>query len=166
MAKDKGSEAREAALSERETALDDKEGLLDAKIEELAERETALDDKSNVMSSKVEDLAAWETDLEKREKALAKAGAKPKGPGPKRLTSSELQLIEDARKAYGIASEFILDAGIDDKGRAVVVTKGGSRVRYYTGDEKAEGFEPLSDIQIDGVIRKKPRHLIGKKKEK
>lgn len=58
------------------------------------------------------------------------------------------KLIAEACKAYGIAPKYVLGSRIDPlTGEAVVVTVGGSKVRFKAGAEVA----PLSEIAVTGV---------------
>lgn len=144
-AKDKTlSEAREelekktAALNERGALLDKRERELDARVFELEEKEAALPDKPAPM---------------------AEASSKPA------LSKAEIGLIEKAFDTYKIDPKHVLDVGIDRQtGAAVIITAGGAKVRYLAGDEKKEGFEPLSQVRVDGISRKKPKAVLGKKK--
>ncbi len=73
-------------------------------------------------------------------------------------------LIDEACKAYGIASKYVFSSRIDEEtGEAVVLTNGGSKVRFKSGDK----VEKLSDIQITGInpaaAKRKP--IVGKARE-
>jgi len=43
----------------------------------------------------------------------------------------------------------------------VIVTNGGAKVRFKKGDE----VEKLAPERVDGISRKKPRYVAGKKKK-
>lgn len=68
-------------------------------------------------------------------------------------------LIEAACKAYGIAKQYVLASRMDGN-EAVIVTVGGTKVRYKDGDK----VTPLDPIRVDGIIRKKMRAITGAKK--
>lgn len=72
-------------------------------------------------------------------------------------------IIDEAAKAYGIAPEFILSSKYyPETGEAVIATHGGAKVRFCKGDKP----DPLDPVQVDGIIRKKPRFITGKKGKK
>jgi len=78
------------------------------------------------------------------------------------LTKAQKALIKEACEAYGIDQQYVLASNVRD-GVAVVLTHGGSKVRYAKGDK----VEPLNQVQVTGVnpalAKRKP--LAGKKKE-
>jgi hypothetical protein len=74
------------------------------------------------------------------------------------------KLIVEGCKAYGIDAKYLHASRIDaETGEAVILTVGGKRVRYKSGQK----VQPLSEIEITGVnpawAKKKP--IAGKKKE-
>lgn len=76
-------------------------------------------------------------------------------------------LLTAALEAYGIDKKYVMSSReIKETGEIVIVTTGGSKVRYKEGMEKAEGFKPLNNIQITGInpetAKRKP--IAGKKK--
>lgn len=86
-------------------------------------------------------------------KKIMKAESKEKSAGEK--------LLSAACKAYGIAPKFVLAwEYYPDEKRVCVVTVGGAKVEYWQGNE----VEKLDPVRVDGVPRKKPRHVAGKKK--
>jgi hypothetical protein len=72
------------------------------------------------------------------------------------------KLITEALKVYGIGKKYVAGSRIDEAtGEAVIVTVGGKKVRYASGDKP----DPLSDIAITGVnpaAKRKP--ITGGKK--
>lgn len=169
-------------------AKDDKAALeqaakLDARKKQLDEVQADLARQQEEIVAEKEQIEKWKTTLgdmedglRKREKGVAvkeKALAGVEVPSVEEvekplLSPDDIGLIEKAMTAYGIDPEHVLDANIDRlTGQAVVLTKGGAKVKYADGDEEAKGFEPLSPERIDGVSRKKPRKpLMGKKEKK
>lgn len=144
MAEDKEVKKKEKELEAREKALQEKE----AHFEEV---QAFLDHK--------------EAELEAREKALAQRGPSvaPASEEKKPLSKAEQKLIEEGCEAYGIPAEHLFASGIDPRTKeAILVTNGGKKVRY----SKDMKVEPLDPVAVDGVPRKKPRYLMGKKKEK
>jgi uncharacterized protein (DUF3084 family) len=138
---------------------------LEAKAEELAKWANELQEKNEHLDSVALYLEQKEKELETREKALAEKGPSvaPAEDREKPLTKAQEKLIEQGCEAYGIAKEHLLKARIDPRtGEAVLVTNGGKKVRYAKGTEKVV---PLDPVDVDGVPRKKPRHLMGKKKK-
>jgi len=142
-------EKKDKAVEEREKALDKRE-------EDIAAREIEVDG-----------LRVWldgkEKELEAREKALAgkTTSVSQAEPEEKPLTKDEQKLIEDGCKAYGIPQEHLFHFRIDPRTKeAVLVTAGGKKVRYARGME----VEKLDPVAVDGISRKKPRHVMGKKK--
>lgn len=73
-------------------------------------------------------------------------------------------LIAEGCKAYGIDDAYVLASRIDPAtGEAVILTRGGSRVRYAKGAE----VTPLGEIAITGVnpAAKKKKPVVGRKKD-
>lgn len=57
-------------------------------------------------------------------------------------------LIAEACKAYGIDPKYVFASRYDAKaGQAIILTQGGSRVRYKTGDKA----NPLPEIAVTGI---------------
>jgi hypothetical protein len=107
-------------------------------------------------------LEKKEADLDTREKALAERGPSvaPARVEKKPLSSDERKLIEEGCKAYGIDEKYIFSAKIDVRTKeAVLVTAGGAKVRYA----KNMAVDALDPVAVDGISRKKPRYLMGKK---
>jgi hypothetical protein len=121
--------------------------------DDLAVREETLADKEKEISQREAGLADAEAALGKREAELAEkaaAGAQPVEEDQK-LTKAEEKLIAEAMEAYGIDEKYVLKARTDRvMGQAVIVTHGGSKVRY-SGDEGPETIEKLTFIQITGI---------------
>lgn len=58
------------------------------------------------------------------------------------------KLMAAALKAYGIAPRYVLASRYDpETGEMVIVTHGGSKVRYREGDHP----QPLSSIAVTGI---------------
>lgn len=107
-------------------------------------------------------LEGREKALDAREKAIrAKGITVEAGDEKKPLTKAQEKLIEEGCKAYGIDPQYLFASGIDPHtGAAVLVTNGGAKVRF----SKDEKVVPLDPVRVDGISRKKPRHVMGKKK--
>jgi len=136
-------------MGKEETPQQDKTKELEAKAAELSELQDFLDKR--------------EAELDAREKALAEKGPSvaPAADEERPLTKEQEKLIEEGCKAYGIGKKYLLKARIDPHTKeAVLITHGGAKVRFGKGMDAAA----LDPVRVDGVSRKKPRHLIGKKK--
>jgi hypothetical protein len=126
-------------------------------------KDMALEEKEKELKELEEFLARKEVELDAREKAL-----KERGPSvskaveeKKPLTKDQQKLIEDGCKAYGIDARYLDHARIDPRTKeAVLVTVGGKKVRYARDME----VEKLDPVAVDGISRKKPRHVMGKKR--
>jgi hypothetical protein len=72
------------------------------------------------------------------------------------------KLIKEACTAYGIAPEHVFASNTGADGVAVIVTNGGTRVRYAEGDK----VKPLDAIAITGInpLAKERKVIAGKKK--
>lgn len=73
-------------------------------------------------------------------------------------------ILKQAREAYGIDPKYVFASRFDDAtGEAVIVTNGGSKVRFKAGDK----VERLDEIAITGVNPKaaKRKVIAGKAKE-
>ena len=72
------------------------------------------------------------------------------------------KLIAMALAAFGIAAKYVAGSRYDEQTKeAIIVTNGGSKVRFKDGDK----VEPLTDIQITGInpaAKRKP--ITGGKK--
>lgn len=129
----------------------------------LEEKEKELKDKESELAALQEFLDKREAELDAREKALAEKGPSvaPAGSVEKPLTKEQEKLIEEGCKAYGIDKKYLFHSRIDPRTKeAVLVTAGGKKVRYA----KSMEVEPLDPVAVDGISRKKPRHVMGKKK--
>lgn len=74
------------------------------------------------------------------------------------------ELIAAACEACGIAPKYVFASRIDAQtGEAVVVTQGGSKVRFKAGDKPA----PLSQIAVTGINPEwaKKKVIAGKEKK-
>ena len=74
------------------------------------------------------------------------------------------ELIAEACKAYGIAPKYVLSSrGDAQTGEAVVLTQGGSKVRFKAGVDVA----PLSPIAVTGINPEwaKKKVIAGKEKK-
>jgi hypothetical protein len=68
------------------------------------------------------------------------------------------KLIAAACKAFGIGRKFVMASRYDEAtGEAIILTNGGTRVRYKDGDK----VENLDEIEITGIP--KPRKVIAGK---
>lgn len=77
---------------------------------------------------------------------------------------AEDKLIDEGCKAYGIAPKYVLSSRIDTQtGEAVILTKGGSKVRFKAGDKP----QPLSEIAVTGINPNwaKKKVIAGKEKK-
>lgn len=77
------------------------------------------------------------------------AAAGPGIPLPPALTEEEEVLIAAGCQAYGIAPKYVLGSAVRD-GVAVIVTQGGSKVRFAKGDK----VEALHPVQVTGIAPK------------
>lgn len=71
------------------------------------------------------------------------------------------QMIDEACKAYGIDPKYVFASNYyPDKGEAVILTRGGSKVRWKKGQE----VTPLDSVSITGINPKwKDRKVIAGK---
>jgi hypothetical protein len=84
----------------------------------------------------------------------------------KKKTENEIgdKILAAALKAYGIDEKFVLDSAFNEEtGEVVIVTNGGSKIRFKEGDKP----QPLSDIAITGInpAAAKRKVIAGKAKE-
>ena len=109
-----------------------------------------------------EHLKEREKGLDEREAAMKAKGVSVEADeGEKPLTKAQEKLIAEGCKAYGIDRKLLFSSGIDPHtGEAVLLTDGGAKVRFGKGAKVV----PLDRVRVDGVSRKKPRHVMGKKK--
>jgi|GEM_PF-2865930 len=73
-------------------------------------------------------------------------------------------LVAEACAAYGIAPEYLFAGRIDaETGEAVIVTRGGAKVRFKAG----ASVRPLSEIAVTGVNPEwaKKKVIAGKEKK-
>jgi hypothetical protein len=81
----------------------------------------------------------------------------------KEKNTSGDKLLEEALKAYGIDKKYVLGSRVDEAaGEAVIVTAGGKKVRYKSGDK----VQPLGSIAITGInpeAKRKPLTGAAKK---
>jgi hypothetical protein len=149
----KDIEAREPVES-----LEVERKALAEKEEELVQKEKFLTDLQDYLDKREQELADAEKALAKKGPSVALATTEKKP-----ITKEEQKLIDEGCKAYGIDKKHLFASGIDrtgDKPVAVLLTNGGTRVRFAKGDK----VEELDPVQVDGISRKKPRHVAGKKK--
>ena len=139
------AEERESLQNEfSQLIADEREGLQEAIKEAVV---TALKEQQEHFTATLETLEPVEGGMERIP-----------------LSEADAELICDACDAYGISDDFILDANIDrTTGEAVVVTKGGAKVRYAPDME----IVPLTEIQVTGINRAPERKPItgGTKKQ-
>ena len=84
----------------------------------------------------------------------------------KQTTGNEIgdKILAAALKAYGIGEKYVLDSAFNkETGEVVIVTNGGSKVRFKEGDKP----QPLDDIAITGInpAAAKRKVIAGKAKE-
>ena len=91
---------------------------------------------------------------------MAKNDEKNNGPEETKKNNGDDKLLKAACKAYGIKDEHILASSVKTDGEVVIVTHGGVKVRWREGDK----VEPLDPVRVDGIVRKKPKVVVGKKK--
>jgi hypothetical protein len=86
-----------------------------------------------------EEKGKTKEELEAEAKAKAEAEAKAK---------ADQALIDEACRAYGIGKDYVFASRVDAAtGEVVIVTVGGSKVRFKRGDKP----EPLNQIRVTGV---------------
>lgn len=130
-------------------------------VQELEKREEELKLKEKHLAELQDWLDSKEKGLAERERALplvVDSGSQEKKP----LSKAGQELIDKACKAYGIDKKYVLGSNYyPETGEAVIVTHGGAKVRFKKGDE----VEELAPERADGISRKKPRYVAGKKKK-
>ncbi len=82
--------------------------------------------------------------------------AEDKGKEEGKVKAADEKLIAAACEAYGIDKKYVLASAVNAAGQAVVVTVGGSKVRFKTGDH----VTPLDPIAVTGVNPKPKRKPI------
>jgi hypothetical protein len=71
------------------------------------------------------------------------------------------KLIAVGCKAYGIGKQYVAGSAYNEQDKeAVIVTVGGSKVRFKEGDK----VEPLNEIAITGINPAKRKVIAGKEK--
>ena len=91
-----------------------------------------------------------------------KTKKKPDSPKKNEKPDAGKALIGAACSAYGIDQKFMLAARVDEDGAAVVVTAGGTKVRYAKGDE----VEKLDAVRVTGVNPKAKKRKVVAGKER
>lgn len=138
------------------------EKQLQAQADELEKQTRLIDERQAALTAKEAELTKWGQDLSAREDALAKRERALDAPAPQNseaLSEADNALIKAGLDAYGIDPMYVLNAGIDRAtGRAVILTRGGCKVRYAEGDDVA----PLDAVRIDGEVRRKMKPVTGK----
>lgn len=74
-------------------------------------------------------------------------------------SEADMLLVKEACEAYGIGGQFIFNARVErSQGEpfAIVVTKGGAKVRFSRSMDKKE-IKPLDPVRVDGISRKKAK---------
>lgn len=80
----------------------------------------------------------------------------------KEQNASGDKLIAEACAAYGIDKKYVFASRYDEKTKeTVIVTNGGSRVRFKAGDK----VEPLNAIAVTGINPVKRKVIAGKEKK-
>lgn len=68
----------------------------------------------------------------------------------KKGNKTDEELIEEARKVYGIPKEFVFNSGIDhNSNEAIILTRGGKKIRHKAG---AKAKMKLSETDITGNV--------------
>ncbi len=62
-------------------------------------------------------------------------------------------LLAEACKAYGIDPKYVLNSRQEEDGTLVIVTNGGKKVRFKSGD-RVESLDPIAVTGINPVKRK------------
>ena len=79
---------------------------------------------------------------------MAMAMAKEKIGGKTNEIGDKIEIVAEAIKAYGIDQEYVFASkSYPETGEAVILTHGGSEVRYKRGDTPV----PLSETAITGI---------------
>ena len=72
------------------------------------------------------------------------------------------KLIAEACAAYGIDKKYVFASRYDEQAKeAIIVTNGGKRVRFKTGDK----VEALGEIAVTGINPAKRKVIAGKEKK-
>ena len=82
-----------------------------------------------------------------------------KAEGAKNLSptiKTEEKLLIEAMKAYGIERRYVLASRVEN-GQVTILTHGGSRVRYRSGEQ----VMPLDAIAVTGINPKKRKPITG-----
>jgi len=80
------------------------------------------------------------------------------GKDEKRLTNEDKKLVEDAQKAYNIASNFIFGSSVLG-GLVTLVTNGGKKLFYKKGDK----VDQISEIEKTGINPNAKQKIIAGK---
>jgi len=107
---------------------------------------------------------AMAKELEAKNKQLAELLNADRPEEKPELSKADKALIAEGCEVYGIVPQFVLSANVRD-GVAVIVTRGGAKVRYSRDMDKKE-IVPLDAVRVDGIIRKKFKAITGTKSPK
>jgi hypothetical protein len=101
---------------------------------------------------KEQELRDWKRTLDEREKMVNRREFFAWGDAPKEqpLTKEQEKLIAEGCKAYGIAKKDLFHSRIDkDTGEAILVTKGGKKIRYR---KSGKASYKLTPVELTGEI--------------
>lgn len=136
---------------------------LTAELEEKKQQLVIIVDDRDKLNNQVRELLARVNETEEENRSLNElliaASAEPLPD----LSAADEKLIAEACEKFGIGDEFVLAANVDRAtGQAVVVTVGGTKVRFGKGDK----VEPLHHIRVTGINpdAKKRKPVVGKKR--
>ncbi len=155
--KEKAFLDRELSLFNREQTLFKKRTLLPSR-----DKRTALSAREEAVAEKEQALLEKERSLNTQEKALSQPAKAHEGETVQRPTKAETVLIEAVCEAYGIELQYVLASSVKDSGEVVILTTGGSKIRWNCGD-KVKSLEP---VQIDGIPRSEPKPVTGSTEKK
>ena len=112
--------------------------------------------------TKDQEIAELKAQIEAKDRQVSELLMADAPADERELTKDERALVAEGCKAYGIAEQYVLKARIEEgaKGEkvAVIITHGGTKVRYFKG---MKDITPLEAYQVDGIIRKKMKPVKG-----
>jgi hypothetical protein len=142
-------------------------------LQELQKRVGELENENKKLNKEITDNELYwqqrKEELEDKIEALKQENEKLKveilvpGKVEERENVVDPRLLEKACKAYGIDKQYVFSSAIGDDGAVVIVTNGGSKVRWFEGDKP----EPLDQIAVTGINPKaaKRKVVAGKAKK-
>ncbi len=149
--KEKALLDRELSLFQREQTLFKKRTLLPGR-----DKQVALKVREETLIEKEQALLEKERSLNTQETALTQSAKAHEGETVQRPIKAETVLIEAVCEAYGIDPEYVLASSVKDSGEVIILTTGGSKIRWNCGD-RVKSLEP---VQIDGIPRSEPKPLV------